>query len=455
MNFSTSTGWRWRRSVLACAALVATCAMATLSEFTQADTLSFHEALALALQETPALKANAAAVDAARHAVMPAGELPDPKLAVGIDNLPIEGDDRFSLTSDFMTMQRIGVMQDFPNREKREARLAAARGRFALAEANTDITHLMVVRETAASWINRYTTEQQLALIDDLLDENQLLQQAVSARVAAGQTGEAMNLASDIVMPRQEAAMIDERRDELIARRQQSIAMLQRWVGSSATVPLSGKPPEWTITRELLTTGLHKHPDLQIFEPQARVLDAEVAEATAAKKPDWALAVGYQKRGSAFGDMITLEVSADLPVFTATRQDPQIAAKRAERLALDAEREAVLREHSAMLEMELAEYQRMAKAVRRQREVLLPLANEKVTLALVAWQNLKGSLMDLIAARRERIDTELQAIALEGERQQMAAELYYTYGNHTDPLNNSTEEHHRSSLSSHQQGAQP
>jgi outer membrane protein TolC len=291
--------------------------------------------------------------------------------------------------------------------------------------------------------------------IDDLVDENRLLQQAVTARLAAAQMGNTMQLARDIVMPRQEAALIDERRDMLLAQRQQSIAMLKRWVGSAAAVPLEGAIPVWTITRELLTTGLHKHPDLEIFDPRARVLDAEVAEANAAKKPDWALEVGYQQRGSAYDDMLSLQVSVDLPLFPAMRQDPHIAAKRAERAALDAEREAVLREHTAMLEMELAEYQRITKAVTRQQNVLLPLTTEKVMLALTAWQNLQGSLMDLIEARRERIDAELQAIALEGERQQMAAQLYYTYGNHADPLKNATAEQHHTNTPTRQRGAQP
>lgn len=65
---------------------------------------------------------------------------------------------------------------------------------------------------------------------------------------------------------------------------------------------------------------------------------------------------------------------------------------------------------------------------RRQRDVLLPLAEEKVRLTTAAWRGGKGVLSEVIGARRERIDTELKAIAVEGERQQMAARLHYAYG---------------------------
>lgn len=390
-----------------------------------AEPLSFDAALSIALRETPTLRAEAAQTVAARQAVIPAGELPDPRLALALDNVPIEGSNRFSLGSEPMTMQRIGFMQAFPNSAKRSARVDAALGRVALTEAQTRITRLTVLRETAVAWIARESIERQLARIDALDVENRLFDAALRARIAGGK-GSAM----DAVAARQEAAMIDTRRDALSARRQQSIAALKRWVGSRASAPLTGTTPVWPIDRAVLAHALHGHPELTIYDPRGRVLDAEVAEAKAEKKPDWALELAYAKRGSQFGDMAMVQVSFDLPVFAANRQDPKIAAKLAEREGLDAEREAVLREHVAMLETDLAEHQRLVSAVKRQHEVLVPLAIEKVDLALANWRGGKGELVDLVMARRDRIDAELMAIALEGERRQMTARLHYAYSEH-------------------------
>ncbi|AAZ97288.1 heavy metal RND efflux outer membrane protein, CzcC family [Thiobacillus denitrificans ATCC 25259] len=401
---------------------VALFALSGLASTACAASLSFDDALALAVRETPVLRSVAAQSDAARKTAIPAGELPDPKLVLGIDNLPIEGADRFSLTGDGMTMQRLGLMQEFPNAAKRAARVSAAQGRVAQAEAQTRITRLAVLRETAVAWIARDAVERQLARIDSLEGENHLLDAVVRARIAGGKGSALEALAS-----RQEAAMIDARRDELTARRQQAIAALRRWVGPRAEAPLEGSVPDWPVVHGKLAHALHDHPELAIFEPRGRVLDAEAAEARAEKKPDWTLELAYQKRGARFGDMAMVQVSFDLPVFAAARQDPKIAARLAEREGLDAEREAVLREHAAMLETDFAEHQRLALAVKRQREVLLPLAGEKVDLALAAWRSGKGELVDLVMARRERIDAELMAIALEGERRQLAARLLYAY----------------------------
>ena len=387
-----------------------------------ADPLSFDDALVLALRNAPALTANAAQIDAARQSAIPAAELPDPRLTLGVENVPVEGPNRYSLTDEAMTMTRVGVMQEFPNLAKRKARAQAARWRVDVAEAELDLTRLNVARETAIAWIARHSIEHQLARLGELVNENRLFEAAVRARLAGGK-----GMTADIVMPRREAALIEDRLDELRASRSQAMASLRRWVGEAAEAPLQGDPPDWPIARDTLVQGLRRHPQLLAFEPKGKVLDAEIAEAQAEKRPDWAIELAYQKRGEQFGDMAMLQFSFDLPVFPGSRQDPMIAARLAERAGLDAEREAALREQAAALDSELADYERLGNVLRRQNEVLVPLAMEKVDLAMADWRGGKGSLTDLIAARRERIDAELKAIQLAGARLQMAARLHYSY----------------------------
>ncbi|HEJ6263635.1 TPA: TolC family protein, partial [Pseudomonas aeruginosa] len=88
----------------------------------QAQPLTFERAQALAEQSAPENLARQAQVASAQQAVGPADALPDPKLIIGIDNLPIEGPDRYTLNRDSMTMRRIGLMQEVPNGDKRLAR---------------------------------------------------------------------------------------------------------------------------------------------------------------------------------------------------------------------------------------------------------------------------------------------------------------------------------------------
>src|SRR2546426_894688 len=57
--------------------------------------LELPEAQALALTRQPLLEAQAAAVQSARESAVAAAQLPDPKLAVGVTDLPIDGPDRY------------------------------------------------------------------------------------------------------------------------------------------------------------------------------------------------------------------------------------------------------------------------------------------------------------------------------------------------------------------------
>lgn len=385
--------------------------------------LSFQAALEQAETHAPSLAAQKARLDAARSAAIPAGELPDPKLLLGIENFPISGMDRGSLSRDFMTMQKIGLMQEVPNSNKRKARVEIAQATVSRTEAERHIEVLKVRRETALAWLNRYYLERKIALFDELKRENKLLSDTVHAQLASGKASP-----SDTVMPKQEIALLAERQDEVDRDSLQATAALRRWIGPQGDQPLSGSPIIYPIDASVLKHRLHVHPEIAVFESMQSMAQGEVKEAEAAKHSDWGVEVAYQHRGPAFGDMASVQFSMDLPLFSAHRQDPRIAAKQSELARIDAERESTLREHTQMLESDLAEYERLSKAIERQTTVFLPLAQEKVTLQLASYRAGKADLLSLLKARREHIDARLKEIDLESQRAQMAAKLHFSYG---------------------------
>jgi hypothetical protein len=70
-----------------------------------------------------------------------AGQLPDPVLKLGLNNLPIDGPDRYSVTRDFMTMRSVGVMQELTRAEKRERPRAPSRTRSRVGSRRTPGHH--------------------------------------------------------------------------------------------------------------------------------------------------------------------------------------------------------------------------------------------------------------------------------------------------------------------------
>jgi len=385
--------------------------------------LTLDEALRLAEDNAPSLTAQAAKLDAARQSTVPAGELPDPKLLLGVQNFPVGGPDRWSLDQDFMTMQMLGVMQEVPNRAKRRARVEVAEAAVDRASAERQVERLNVRQATALAWIASYSVERKQALFQDFFRENRLLADAVRAQIAGGRAQ-----AADAVTPKQEAVLLDEQQDELISLRTQARAALRRWIGPAADEPLAGSLPEWPIDAAGYSHKLPHHPALTAFAPMTREAEAQVREAVAEKKSDWSWELDYQRRGREFGDMVSVQFSFDLPLFPGSRQNPKIAAKHAELNQLEAEREALTREHAQQLEDDLAEYQRLNRAVRRSQDSLLPLAREKVELSMASYRAGTGDLAAVIAARRELIEARLKQIDLEGLRALTSARLYFAYG---------------------------
>ncbi len=385
--------------------------------------LTFEAAQNMALRDAPQLQASFAQITAAQQSAIPAGELPDPKIKLGIDNLALSGPDRFNVGSNGMTMQTVALMQEFPNSGKRKARVQAANARISVSEMADQIARQNVIRETAQAWISQDNIERQLALIDTLEAENTLFTSVIKAQLASGKGS-----ITDTILPKQELARLEEARDELTARRLQANAQLRRWVGTAANEGVTGNPPSFQIDPAILQNQLGNRPELAAFDPKGNVLNAEIAEARAAKASDWGVELKYQRKTQDF-DSVMLEFTFDLPFFSGKRQDPMIAAKIAERTVLDAEREASTRERSAELANDLADLQRLNQANQRYQETLLPLADEKVALSLSSWKSGKGALTEAITARRDRLDTQLKAIAVAGELLQLQARLHFTYAN--------------------------
>ncbi|MFM9380857.1 TolC family protein [Pseudomonas sp. UV AK001] len=388
-----------------------------------AAALTLDEALRLAETNAPSLNAQDAKIQAASSAAIPAGELPDPKLVLGVQNYPVGGPDRYSLDKDFMTMQMVGWRQDMPNGDKRKARIEVAEAGVERAAAERRVERLKVRQATALAWIGSYSVERKQALLQDFYKENHLLSDTVRAQIAGGRAQPA-----DAVTPKQEAARLAEQEDNLTLERTQARAALKRWIGTAANDKPEGNLPQWSVEPATFNHQLQHHPELAAFAPMAREAEAKVQEAVSEKKSDWSWEVDYQHRGREFGDMVSVQFSWDLPLFPESRQNPKIAARQAELSQIEAEREALSREHTEQLENELAEYARLDRAVLRNQQSLVPLAKEKVELSQASYRAGKGDLNAVVSARRELIEARLKQIDVEEQRALTAARLHFAYG---------------------------
>lgn len=368
-----------------------------------AAALSLEQAVALGIQRTPQLEAQAAAIEAAQAESIAAGRLPDPELVVGIDNLPIEGDEAGSVGRDFMTMRRIGLMQSFPNGRKRSSEREKAAAVVSVAQSRARQIQLEVGGATATAWVATYAAELARDKLLVLKPEVELQAQAARAALASGRGSTLDALAAQSEVGDLSDRLLQSQRDVQSAR-----AELARWIGEDAQRTLATQPQfdELPAPREKLLASLHRHAALRTFDAQRELAQSEIDLAKAGKRPDWRAELAYAKRGDAFSDMVSLEFRIGLPLFGSHRQDPLISAKRAELRRLEAEREAQVRMHYAETASALAVWDAAHRRIQLYESERLPLARQRSQAALSGF---RAGRIDLAAVMASHIaEVEVQ-----------------------------------------------
>lgn len=391
-----------------------------------AEPLTFDTALERAARTAPSVQANQAGVEASRSASVAAGQLPDPTLSVGIDNFPVSGPPAFSFNRDDMTMARVGIEQAFPNPAKRRAQRGRAQADIGVAEAGLAVEVQNVRLETALAWVDLYYAKRrlvQLQLLDQSLGE---LQATVSARLASGSARP-----SQALEPEQLRAAVNDRRSELTAEVAKAQARLARLTGDPQA-DVSGEPPVLDVDGPALRASLASLPRLQALDAEARAADADTELVRADKRPDWRVGTSYGRRDPAYGDMVSVTVSIDLPFFSKRRQDPLIAARESEASRARLLRDAGERELLAALDSDLADHAMHTARLENARTVLVPLAKRRAELDMASYAAGRLDLGGALLSTLTLAEAEVDALSREADVARDAIRINYTYGPNTN-----------------------
>jgi outer membrane protein TolC len=387
-----------------------------------ASPLSLDEALGTAVGRSQQVVAQDALVQAAREQAVSAAQWPDPVLKLGVDNLPANGPDQFNLTSDFMTMRRIGVMQEIPRAEKRQLRAQRFErdAQRALAQRQLDIA--TVQRNTATAWMDRYYAQAMRELLLHQMEETKLQVDAAQTVFAEGRGSQA-----DVFAARAAVVLLEDRLSQIDRQARGAGLVLARWVGSAAERPPAGPPPWQTLAMESALNRDHllQHPDLQVLAAQVNTAETESALAQANTTSDWSVEVNYAQRGPAYSNMLSFGFNIPLQLDRANRQDREVAAKQALVREAQARLDDTLRNHEAEVRSLLNDWLNGKERVARFNTQLVPLAQQRTQAALTSYRAGKADLPSVLAARRDEIDTRLQALTVEQETARLWAQLNY------------------------------
>jgi outer membrane protein TolC len=321
-----------------------------------------------------------------------------------------------------MTMARVGVEQAFPNPAKRRAQRGRAQADIVVAEAGLAVEAQNVRLETALAWVDLYYAKRRLAQLQRLDESLGELQATVSARLASGSARP-----SHALEPEQLRAAVNDRRSELTAEVAKAQARLARLTGDP-NVDVAGDPPVLEVDGPSLRARLAALPRLQALDAEARIADADTELARADKRPDWRVGTSYGRRDPAFGDMVSLTVSIDLPIFGRKRQDPLIAARESEATRARFMRDAGERELLAALDGDLADHAMHHQRLMNARQTLVPLAKRRAELDLTSYAAGKLDLGSALLSSLALAEAEVDALAREADVARDAIRINFTYG---------------------------
>jgi len=384
--------------------------------------LTLDEALRLAQERSRQLPAQNASAQAARQMAIAAGQRPDPILKAGINNLPVNGPDRFSLTNDFMTMRSVGVSQEFTRDGKLKARAARFEREAEVAEAGRELALANLQRDTAMAWLDRYYQERMREVLITQRDEAKLQIEAADAAYRGGRGSQA-----DVFAARSAVAQIEDRIAQTERQVTTANTLLARWVGPAATETLAA-PPTLDAVRlrpEELETQFAHHPQIAMMFKQEAVAQAEADVAQSAKQTDVSVELMYSQRGPAYSNMVSVNVSIPLQWDQKNRQDREVAAKLATVEQMRAQREEETRMRVAEALAMLQEWRSDRERLTRYDASLLPLATERTRAAIAGYRGGASPLTAVLDARRGEIDTRMERIRLEMDAARLWAQLNY------------------------------
>jgi outer membrane protein TolC len=371
--------------------------------------LSLPDAQRRAVERSRQLNAHDASVTSSLEMARAAGQLPDPVLKLGLDNVPADGADRFSLTRDFMTMRRVGVMQEVTGAEKRGLKRERFEREAEKSLAEKEATTAAIQRDTALAWLDRYYLEAMLSTTDDYLRASEAEVESADSAYRAGRGAQA-----EVFAARTTLALAKDRRAEIARRLRTARIELARWTGSDGE--LLAQLPDMSTVRlagESLETHLSTHPEIVALDKQAQVASTEARLANASKRPDWTWEAAYQQRGPAYSNMFSIGVSIPLPWDQANRQDREVASKLALVEEVRAKRDEMLRSHVAEVGAMLEDWRAGRERQVRYGGEILPFSRERTSASLAAYAGGKSSLNDVLASRRGEFDMRLQALQVD------------------------------------------
>jgi len=387
--------------------------------------LTLETAERLALEADPAVIAARSRAAALQEQSVADGQLPDPKLGIGLYNVPL---DDFSLEKEPSTQFRTRVQQAFPRGRTLKYRQSRTEWLGEAESARTKLVRREIQRDVRETWFELYYQQQADGIISESRKLFEQLLEITRSHFATGRVTQ-----QDVLQARLELSRLDDRASRIREQADIQQARLDRWIGEEAWQPLDRDFPQLARVpgRDQLLSNLAEHPAIVSESARIESHNQAVKAAREQYKPGWNLGLEYRKRfgedndGDDRTDMMAAMVTVDLPLFPAKRQDKRLAASQQRAESARQVREQRMRELRRTLNSDYSRWERLGEQEVLYREHLLHESRETAEAALHAYQNGLSEFSTLMRARITQIDMRIQHLRVKTHRARARARLLF------------------------------
>lgn len=407
-----------------------------------------------AIQRDEWMDANQLLVSSLEAESIKSGELDNPKLSLGLANMPL---DSLDFNQEAMTQLKFSVSQMLPRGDSLSLKKETWQRKSKAAQVKQYQRAAQIEREVSLTWLALFEAKQSIALIEANrgLFEQLLEVSQASYSSALGRTSQ-----GDIIKVELELIRLEDRLASLALIKDAKYVQLSHWLGEESwpepkSLPQvtlkqahfypreqidldeNGQTLDSAISDRTLSQQLTLHPNLMALDEKAQLAQVKMSLAKQAYQPQWGINASYGYRddaenGMSRSDFLSLGVTLDMPIFSKIAQDAGVKSKQ---LALN----AIAFEQALALKQMLAKYRviqsKVAKLNQRHhlyQSSLIPQLKQQEDILLAAYKSNEGPFSDVIKARIESLNAKIQALVISVALQKQKVEFNYLFATSND-----------------------
>lgn len=395
--------------------------------------LTLDQAVDIAVNNDPWLTGSKYREQAITSISIAASSLPDPIVNIGLANLPTDG---FAFDQEPMTQLKAGISQMFPRGDSldiRSKQLQQHAAEHPLMRADRVARTRVTVSDI---WLEIYRAKRSIDLIQQ---DRALFEQLSDIAKANYASAYGRVRQQDIVRAKLELTRLQDRLTKLRALEERATGKLLEWLIDSkqsskqfgfdafTTLDLPESLPKLPSisdniqrlvkerNQQVLALELAEHPYILSINQRIQASETGVELAKEKYKPQWGINASYAFRddtpqGASRADFLSVGVSFDLPIFTANRQDEEVAAAVSQSEAIRTDKLLALREMISGIQSLFAERERLIERKSLYDDELLLQMQEQADASLNAYTNDDGDFAEVVRARIADLNARIDAL---------------------------------------------